>query len=292
MNNNIHLKIDPIIDVSHEIIKNMVLKAIEEDIQSLDITSYLIDINQKSKAYVFTREPMILCGSQWVNEVFKNIDPEVKIFWNYSDGDSILINKILFKVIGKTRSILSSERIALNYLQILSSVSTKTRQYVELIANTNCKILDTRKTIPGFRIAQKYAVFCGGGMNHRIGLFDAILIKDNHIVNFNSIKTIINNARNIFPNKLIECEVENFHQLKIVLDAGIDVIMLDNFSIKDIKKAVKIVNKKAQIEVSGDINLQNINDVANTGIDFISIGDLTKHIKSIDLSMKIEKNFI
>ncbi len=287
MSNFLHLKTEQITAVPQVLVTKMVTQALAEDIDQGDINALLIDEKEISKARVITREPMIMCGYDWVNEVFKQIDPKLQLHWYYHDGDKILANKTLFEVEGLARGILSAERNALNFLQMLSAVATKTREYIKAIEGTNCKILDTRKTIPGFRLAQKYAVTCGGGVNHRIGLFDAFLIKENHIAACNhSIIKAVEKAHEIAPHKLVEVEVENFDELNEALSAKADVIMLDNFSIEDMKKAVSIAKGQAQLEASGNISLDTIYAVAQTGVDFISIGALTKHIQAIDLSMR------
>ena len=282
-----HLQTEQITMVPQILVTRMVTQALAEDIDQGDINALLINENEQACARVITREPMIMCGYDWVNEVFKQVDPSLKIHWYQHDGDKIPANKTLFEVEGLARSILSAERNALNFLQMLSAVATKTCEYVEAIKGTDCTILDTRKTIPGFRLAQKYAVTCGGGMNHRIGLFDAFLIKENHIAACDhSITKAIEKAREIAPQKMVEVEVENFEELNEALKARADVIMLDNFSLVDMQKAVSIAKGKAKLEASGNMSLDNIYAVAQTGVDFISIGALTKNIQAIDLSMR------
>ncbi|WP_119344064.1 carboxylating nicotinate-nucleotide diphosphorylase [Facilibium subflavum] len=282
-----HLNTQQITQVPEKLIKTMVTQALAEDIDQGDINALLIDPSEYAYARVITRQDMVLCGVEWVNEVFRQIDPALKITWFCNDGDKIGADKVLFEVEGKARGILSAERNALNFLQMLSGVATITHQYVERVAHTKTKILDTRKTIPGFRLAQKYAVHCGGGMNHRIGLFDGFLIKENHIASCHGcIIEAVNKARQIAPQKMVEVEVESFNQLNEALKAKADVIMLDNFNLKDMEKAVGIVGDKAQLEASGNVSLDQINAIAQTGVDFISIGGLTKHIQAIDLSMR------
>lgn len=282
-----HLQTEQITEVPKALVTTMVTQALAEDIDQGDINALLINEDEQAHARVITREPMVMCGYDWVNEVFRQVDPNLKIHWYHHDGDEIPTNKTLFEVEGSARSILSAERNALNFLQMLSAVATKTHEYVEAIKSTNCTILDTRKTIPGFRLAQKYAVTCGGGMNHRIGLFDAFLIKENHIAACDhSITKAIEKAREIAPQKMIEVEVENFEELNEALKAHADVIMLDNFSLRDMQKAVSFAKGKAQLEASGNMSLDTIYAVAQTGVDFISIGALTKNIQAIDLSMR------
>ena len=285
---NKHFNGQQIKKVTQATIDKMVKQALCEDIGVGDINALLIDKNAIGCAQVITRENMVLCGCDWVNEIFKQIDPKLTTHWFFSDGDAVDSNKKLFETTGHARSILSAERVALNFLQMLSAVATKTRQYVNKIAHTNAKVLDTRKTLPGFRLAQKYAVYCGGGINHRIGLFDAFLIKENHIAACgHSIIKAIETARTIASLKMIEVEVENFNQLQEALDAKADIIMLDNFSVTAIKKAVRLVDGGAKLEVSGNVSFENIVEIAKTGVDFVSIGDLTKNIKAIDLSMRL-----
>ena len=285
---NKHLNDHQITKVSPLIIEKMVRQALMEDIGPEDINARLVHQNTTGWAQVITRDDMVLCGSDWVNEVFKQMDPNITINWSFSDGDTITKNQVIFEIKGAAQSILSGERTALNFLQMLSAVATKTQHYVKKIARTKTKVLDTRKTIPGFRLGQKYAVTCGGGVNHRIGLFDAFLIKENHIAACDhSIIKAVNKARSIASDKTIEVEVENFDQLQQALTAKADIIMLDNFSLTEIKKAICLVDGKATLEVSGNITLDNIIDIAETGVDFISIGDLTKNIEAIDLSMRL-----
>lgn len=285
--NNIHLKTKQITKVSKNLVTEMVKKSLTEDIGECDINALLINSDEQVKARVIARDSMIMCGYDWVNEVFKQIKPNLKVYWNHFDGDYIAKNSIIFEVEGQACSILSAERNALNFLQTLSAVSTKTREYVNAVKHTKCKILDTRKTIPGFRIAQKYAVICGGGINHRIGLFDAFLIKENHIAACNnSITQAVTKARQIMPHKMIEVEVENFDELNEALSTNVDVIMLDNFSLKEMQQAVIHSNGKIPLEASGNMSIEMISEVANTGIDFISVGALTKNIQAIDLSMR------
>ncbi len=281
-----HLGVEMIEAVPHTVVHQMVVNALLEDVGKGDITAQLISESQRFSVRVITREDMVVCGCDWVNEVFYQVDPEVKIFWQVKDGDVVKKESVLFEAEGCSRSILTAERAALNFLQMLSGTATLTHQYVEAIKHTKAKILDTRKTIPGFRLAQKYAVRCGGGENHRIGLFDAFLIKENHIEAVGSITQAILKAHEIAPDKMVEVEVENFVELKVALAAGADVIMLDNFSNAEKVKAVKIVAGKALIEASGNVELASISEIAETGVDYISSGALTKNIQAIDLSMR------
>jgi nicotinate-nucleotide pyrophosphorylase (carboxylating) len=272
--------------VPESIINKMVKAALEEDIGSGDITAQLISQNTSAKARIITREPMILCGSAWVNEVFRQIDPQVEIHWHYQDGQFIQANDAIFELNGNARSLLTGERTALNFLQMLSGTATTVHSYVEKIRHTSCKLLDTRKTIPGFRLAQKYAVTCGGGHNHRIGLYDAFLIKENHIAACGSISEAIKRAREIGKAKPVEVEVENLAQLQEAIQAEADIVMLDNFNIDQMKQAVELNQGRVKLEVSGNVTLSNIAKIAETGVNFISVGSLTKHIQAIDLSMR------
>lgn len=261
--------------------------ALAEDIGSGDITAQLIPTEQQANARVITREDCIFCGRAWVTEVFKQLDPQVTIEWHINDGQAAPANSTLFTLHGSARSLLTGERTALNFVQTLSGTATISHYYAQQVAHTQVKLLDTRKTIPGLRTAQKYAVACGGCHNHRIGLYDAFLIKENHIAACGGIAKAIANAHQIAPGKPVEVEVETFAELDQALAAGADIIMLDNFSIEDMKKAVAINAGRAKLEASGNINEQTLVPTAETGVDFISIGGLTKHCKAVDLSMRI-----
>ncbi|OGK07395.1 MAG: nicotinate-nucleotide diphosphorylase (carboxylating) [Candidatus Riflebacteria bacterium GWC2_50_8] len=272
-----------------KVIKESVSKALYEDLQGQpDITAMLIPDGRTASARVFTRENMILCGQQWVNEVFHQIDPDVEINWNYKDGDGIDADCVIYTLTGKARSLLTGERTALNFLQTLSGVATVTHAYTSKMGNSKTRLLDTRKTIPGLRIAEKYAVKCGGGQNHRMGLFDAFLIKENHISACGSISEAIRAARNIAPGKPVEIEVENIDGLKEAIEAGSDIVMLDNFNLERIKEAVALNAGRVKLEVSGDVTLDNIGEFAAINVDFISSGSLTKHIRAINLSMRFD----
>jgi nicotinate-nucleotide pyrophosphorylase (carboxylating) len=269
-------------------IKKTVKIALKEDLNyKRDITSLLIPRNKRITAKVITREDMIVCGQAWVNEVFNQIDPEIKIGWYYKDGDFVKAKSVLYSLEGEARGVLTGERTSLNFLQMLSGTATITHKYVQKIKTTKSKLLDTRKTIPGMRLAQKYAVRCGGGCNHRMGLYDAFLIKENHIMACGSITLAINAANRAAKNKLIEIEVENLQQLQEAITARADIVMLDNFSLPEMRQAVKINRKRVKLEVSGNISLETIKSIAKTGVDYISVGALTKNVKAIDLSMRI-----
>lgn len=268
-------------------IKMNVAAALHEDIGSGDITALLIPAHQQAKATIITREDCIFCGKDWVIEVFAQIDKEVVIEWNIDDGESAVANSTLFTLHGKARSLLTGERAALNFVQTLSGTATISRYYANLVAHTHVKLLDTRKTLPGLRDAQKYAVACGGCHNHRIGLYDAFLIKENHIAACGGIAAAVTAARRIAHNKPVEVEVENLEELAQALAAQADIIMLDNFTQADMFTAVAINNGQAKLEASGNVTELTLPLIAETGVDFISIGALTKHCQAVDLSMRI-----
>lgn len=267
-------------------IANRVAIAIDEDVGKGDITAGLLP-DKKAKATIITREKAIICGCEFVSEVYRQLDPDIKLIWQVKDGDSIKPDQLLCQLEGPVKSLLTGERIALNFLQTLSGTATVTAQYVDALYHTTTRLLDTRKTLPGLRLAQKYAVRCGGGDNHRLGLFDAFLIKENHITACGSIKQAIAKARAEAPNKKVEVEVENLDELNEALVEKADIIMLDNFTLDLMKQAVIINAGRSKLEVSGNINVTQLKEVAATGVDFISVGALTKHIKAIDLSMRL-----
>ena len=267
-------------------IQHNVRIALAEDIGSGDITAQLIPADRQASATVITRENAVICGTAWVDEVFRQLDPATRVIWQVSDGDQVSVNQILFNLKGSARSLLSGERCALNFLQTLSAVATHCQHYADLVAGTTVKLLDTRKTIPGLRLAQKYAVTCGGCHNHRIGLYDAFLIKENHIAASGGIAQAIAAAHQIAPGKPVEVEVENLDELNEALAAACEIIMLDDFTLDAMEEAVKLTAKRAKLEASGGINDDNLQAIAATGVDFISIGGLTKHCRAIDLSMR------
>lgn len=272
-------------------IAETVRTALREDLGSGDLTAQLIPASQRSHARVLTRETAVICGTAWFDEVFRQIDTSVRVEWTVKDGDRVPPNTTLCTIEGPSRAMLSGERTALNLLQLLSGTATATRTYVDAVAGTQCRILDTRKTIPGLRVAQKYAVRCGGGTNHRIGLFDAILVKENHIAAAGSIPAAIRAARELDARVMVEVEVENFDELQQALDSGVDRVLLDNFSPDDMRKAVQAARahkNKVELEASGNITLETLRTFAETGVDFISVGALTKHVRAVDLSMRFE----
>lgn len=267
-----------------------VAAALAEDVGTGDLTAQLIPADRASRATVITREDAVLCGTAWFDEVFRQVDSRVRVSWAARDGERVRAEQRLCSVEGPARSLLTGERTALNFLQALSATATETRRFVDAVAGTKCRILDTRKTIPGLRVAQKYAVRCGGGTNHRIGLFDAILVKENHIAAAGSIASAVNAARGIAAKVLLEVEVENLTQLREALDARVDRILLDNFSHDFMREAVRITrahaNSRTELEASGNMSLESLRSVAETGVDFISVGGLTKHVRAVDLSMR------
>jgi nicotinate-nucleotide pyrophosphorylase (carboxylating) len=266
-------------------IKKNITSALEEDLGKSDITSNLLKKNIKGQVQIKTKEKGILCGKAWVDECFKQIDKNIKITWLVEDGESIRENQLICVVEGFIASILMGERVALNFLQLLSGTATSTAHFKNLVRNTSAKIFDTRKTIPGLRIAQKYAVLIGGGHNQRIGLFDQILLKENHKNTYDSIGSMLKNIEHIEHIEHIQVEVENIKELKEALSHGVKNILLDNFSVEDCKKSVELNHGEAMLEASGNIDEKNILHYARTGVDRISIGAITKNIRSIDFSM-------
>ena len=260
--------------------------AIEEDIGSGDLTADLVPPDTKINAVIIAKEDAILCGIPWVIEVFSQMNPNIAVHALKSDGDHILVGERICEISGCARNILSGERTALNFLQMLSAVATKTSNFVKKITEFNSKIYDTRKTLPGLRYSLKYAVKTGGGNNHRLGLFDGVLIKENHIAAAGGINKVVERTRHFHSSIPIQVEVESKDQLKEALSYGVKLILLDNFSIDDIRESVMLCKGKAILEASGNIDLKNIRDIANTGVDRISIGALTKNVKAVDLSMR------
>lgn len=279
--------------ISIEAIVNIiedVKRAIEEDLGDGDVTAQLIPADKKATAQVITREKMVLAGQAWFEQAFLILDPTIELNWQYKDGDSINANETIVFIKGNSRTILSAERTALNFLQLLSGTATKTRAYVDMIS-THTVILDSRKTIPGLRHAQKYAVRCGGGQNHRLGLYDAYLIKENHIKACGSISLAVSRAKELYPQLSIEVEVENLVELKEAFETVADTIMLDNFSIELIKEAITMrSDRQVKLEASGNVNLDTIKSLSETGVDYISIGDLTKSVQAIDLSLMVDEH--
>ncbi|MFM5135475.1 carboxylating nicotinate-nucleotide diphosphorylase [Aeromonas rivipollensis] len=262
------------------------LTALDQPDASADITAQLIPADRISTARVITREAGVFCGQPWVDEVFAQLGGEVKVEWKVQDGERLSPNQELFRLHGPARVLLTGERNALNFVQTLSGVATLTARYVTELEGTECRLLDTRKTLPGLRSAQKYAVTCGGGKNHRIGLYDAYLIKENHILACGGIREAIAEARRLNPGKPVEVEVESLAELEQALVAHADIVMLDNFDVPMMKEAVRLNQGRARLEVSGNVTLETLADYAATGVDFISVGALTKHVRALDLSMR------
>ncbi|MEM0555583.1 MULTISPECIES: carboxylating nicotinate-nucleotide diphosphorylase [Aeromonas] len=262
------------------------LTALDQPDASADITAQLIPADRMASARVITREAGVFCGQPWVDEVFVQLGGEVKVEWKVQDGEVLSPNQELFRLHGPARLLLTGERNALNFVQTLSGVATLTARYVAELEETDCRLLDTRKTIPGLRTAQKYAVTCGGGKNHRIGLYDAYLIKENHILACGGIAEAINEARHLNPGKPVEVEVESLAELEQALAANADIVMLDNFDVAMMREAVGINQGRAKLEVSGNVTLDTLAEFAATGVDFISVGALTKHVRALDLSMR------
>ena len=263
-----------------------VTRALAEDLGSGDITALLIPPSLPAQATVISREQAVICGTAWFDAVFHAIDPQVRITWRVQDGDAVAPDATLCALDGPARALLSGERTALNFLQTLSGTASRAQRYVAAVAGTGAKILDTRKTLPGLRQAQKYAVRCGGGHNHRMGLYDAVLIKENHILAAGSIAQAVAAARRVAAGKSVEVEVENLEELQEALAAAADSVLLDNFTPEQLAEAVAINRGRAKLEASGGITLDNIRDIAETGVDFISVGSITKDLNAVDLSMR------
>ena len=280
-------------DVTAADLHRLVATVLAEDIGSGDRTAALIPADAYSTATIITREAMVMAGRPWVDALFAQIESSVELDWSFADGDSVPADSTLCRLSGPSRALLSGERSALNLLQTLSATATAAAAYVDAVSGTGCRILDTRKTLPGLRLAQKYAVRCGGAMNHRVGLFDAVLIKENHILAAGGIGAAIADARGSNPGVLIEIEVESLEELDEALTARPDRVLLDNFTVEELAAAVaansrRPKNEQAELEASGNVTLQDVRDTAETGVDFISIGALTKHVKAIDLSMRVD----
>lgn len=267
-----------------------VSRALREDIGSGDVTAGLIDASAEAHARVLCREAAVVCGTAWFDETFRQLEPRVRVQWRVQDGTAVPADSVLCELAGPARAILTGERTALNFLQLLSATATATARYVKAVAGSRCRILDTRKTIPGLRTAQKYAVRCGGGQNHRMGLYDGVLIKENHIAAAGSIAAAVRAARALSPGLPVEVETENLAEVAAALAIRCDVIMLDDFSMPDMRQAVALnrtAPHPAKLEASGGVSLERIAAIAATGVDFISIGGLTKHVQAVDLSMRL-----
>lgn len=262
-----------------------------EDVGSGDVTALLVPATQKVRGRVITREDAVLCGRPWVQETFRQLDPDIRLTWHAADGERIAANSVIFEIAGAARPVLTGERTAINFLQLLSGTASAARLFADAVAGTGCKILDTRKTLPGLRTAQKYAVLCGGARNHRIGLYDMVLIKENHIAAAGSLSGAIVAARRVAPGLPVEVEVESLAEFREALAARPDIIMLDEFNEPDMREAVKINRASAnpvKIEASGSVSLETVRAIAATGVDFVSVGSITKHVRAVDLSMRLE----
>ncbi len=270
------------------VVRGDVARALAEDIGSGDITAPLIPATLPARAAVISREEAVICGTAWFDQVFHTLDPRVAIDWRIGDGEAAAPAQTLCTLSGPARALLSGERTALNFLQLLSGTASRARRYAAAVAGTSAKILDTRKTLPGLRAAQKYAVRCGGCYNHRMGLYDAILIKENHILAAGSIARAVAAARSGAAGITVEVEVESLDELREALAAAADIILLDNFSITQLAEAVDITQRRAKLEASGGVTLANIRRIAETGVDFISVGAITKDVRAVDLSMRLE----
>ena len=268
------------------VIRSDVARALAEDIGSGDVTAGLVPEDRVAHARVIIRETAVLCGNAWFDEVFRQVDPGTRVNWHAKDGDRVSPNQVLCEIDGPARSLLTGERTALNFLQTLSGVATRTRTFVDAVAGTKATILDTRKTLPGLRQALKYAVRCGGASNHRMGLYDGILIKENHIAAAGGIGQALRQARQVAGNFPVQIEVESINQLNAAIEAGAKLILLDNFDLAGLREAVKVSAGRAALEASGGVNLDTVRAIAETGVDRISIGSLTKDVRAVDLSMR------
>lgn len=274
-----------------EDLPRQVSAALGEDVGTGDVTARLVPAAQQVHGHVVTREEAVLCGQPWVDETFRQLDAGIRVTWRAADGERIAPGQVLFEIAGLARPVLTAERTALNFLQLLSGTATAARRFVDAIAGTGCIILDTRKTLPGLRSAQKYAVRCGGAQNHRMGLYDQVLIKENHIAAAGSLSRAMESGRRVAPGLKIEVEVESLAEFEAALTADPDIILLDEFSLADMKAAVQINRargSRAKLEASGSVSLETVRAVAQTGVDYISVGGITKHLRAVDLSMRLE----
>jgi nicotinate-nucleotide pyrophosphorylase (carboxylating) len=268
-----------------------VAAALREDVGGGDVTAQLVPDTQRVRGRVITREDAVLCGRPWVEEIFRELGPGIRLMWHANDGEQIVADQVIFEIAGSARAVLTGERTALNFMQLLSATATAARRFVDAVAGTGCVILDTRKTLPGLRTAQKYAVRCGGARNHRMGLYDMVLIKENHIAAAGSLSGAIVGARRVAPTVPVEVEVESLPEFEEALAARPDIIMLDEFSQTDMRTAVALnrgSEHPVKIEASGSVSLETVRAIADTGVDYISIGGITKHVRAVDLSMRLE----
>jgi len=268
-----------------------VMAALREDVGRGDVTAQLVPVNQLARGRVVTREDAVLCGRPWVTETFRQLDAAVRLTWTAQDGERVANGQTLFEIEGLARPVLTGERTALNFLQLLSATATEARRFVDAVAGTGCTILDTRKTLPGLRDAQKYAVRCGGAQNHRIGLYDMVLIKENHIAAAGSLTAAVAAGRKTAPGMKLEVEVESLAEFEEALRGAPDIVMLDDFSLADMRTAVQINRARGgpvRLEASGSVSLRSVREIAETGVDYVSVGGLTKHVRAVDLSMRLE----
>lgn len=271
-----------------EAITNDVRRALAEDVGTGDLTAALLPADKVVRARLLTRQDAVLCGTEWFNRTFEALDPEAEIYWHHADGDEVVAGTSLCEVEGNARALLTAERTAINFVQLLSAVATRTRAYVKLVEGTRARILDTRKTLPGLRLAQKYAVRAGGGMNHRIGLYDGILLKENHIASAGGVAAAVRVALHAAtPGTMVQVEVEDLAQLREALDAGAKLILLDNFTLPRMREAVAIAGGRAELEASGGVEFATVREIAETGVHRISVGSLTKDVKAVDLSLRV-----
>jgi nicotinate-nucleotide pyrophosphorylase (carboxylating) len=271
-----------------EAITSDVRRALAEDVGSGDLTAALLPEGKVVRARLLTRQDAVLCGTQWFDRTLESLDPEAEVFWHHADGDEVVAGTSLCEVEGDVRALLTAERTAINFLQLLSAVATRTRAFVKLVEGTRAKILDTRKTLPGLRIAQKYAVKVGGGTNHRIGLYDGILLKENHIAAAGGVKAAVRAALHAAtPGAMVQVEVETIAQLREALEAGAKLVLLDNFTLPRMREAVEITGERAELEASGGIEFATVREIAETGVHRISVGSLTKDVKAVDLSLRL-----
>jgi len=277
--------------VDSDLITRQVAAALAEDLGTGDVTAALVPASQQVRAQILAREPAVLCGTDWADATFKQLDPAIRLEWMVRDGDRLAADMPVLRLSGPARPILTGERTALNFLQTLSGTATAAAHYVEAVAGTGCRILDTRKTLPGLRLAQKYAARCGGAQNHRMGLYDMVLIKENHIIAAGSIGGAVATARRTSPGIPVEVEVETLAEFDQACESGADIILLDELSLDDMREAVKRNRARspaAKLEASGSVKLSTVREIALTGVDFISIGSITKHVHAVDLSMRLE----
>jgi nicotinate-nucleotide pyrophosphorylase (carboxylating) len=277
--------------VANDLIARQVASALAEDLGAGDVTAALVPASQQVRAQIIAREPAILCGTDWAESTFKQLDPDLRLEWLVRDGEPLSPDMPVLRLAGSARPILSGERTALNFLQTLSGTATAASRYVAAVAGTGCRILDTRKTLPGLRLAQKYATRCGGAENHRLGLYDMVLIKENHIIAAGSIIAAVTTARRTSPGIRVEVEVESLAEFAEALAARADIIMLDELSLDDMREAVKrnrVSGSRCKLEASGSVTLATVREIALTGVDYISIGGITKHVQAVDLSMRCE----